>query len=532
MPRGMATASVCCVALTALAGCMVGPDYVRPETSVPASFKEADNGWKVAQPADALPRGDWWRVFDDPTLAALIERVDVSNQNLAAAEASWRQARALVDYARAGLFPTVSANASRTRSSNGGGSTAASSYYGGSSSSVRNSYTANLAASWELDVWGSVRRGTAAQRASAESAAAQVANARLSAQTTLAQTYFQLRAADALQALLDDTVAAYRQSLTLTQNRYAQGVVGRADVIQAQTQLQSAEAAALDNQSTRATYEHAIAVLVGTNPSTFSLAAAPLDAEPPSIPAVLPSTLLERRPDVAVAERRAAAANEQIGVAQAAFFPTLTLDAQGGFQSSTFSNWLTAPARFWSLGPSLAATLFDAGARRAQVEANRADYDNQVALYKQAVLEAFQDVEDQLATLRVLAREATIRRAAVESATQALAIVNNSYKAGTVTFLDVLTAQNTLFSSRQSLVETMGRRMVASAGLVKALGGGWDGDVSHVTSPASPASSASAAGAPAADAATGPVAEPVTESVTESVTAPAASAAPVAGRAG
>lgn len=478
-------------ALLGLAGCMVGPDYVRPQVSVPATFKEASPGWKHAEPADTAPRGEWWRMFGDPTLDALVARVDLSNQAVASYAASWRQARALVDNVRAGLFPTVSANASESRSGSGAGSSGNTAYYG-SSSRTRNSYTANLSASWELDLWGSVRRSTAAQRASAESAAAEVANARLSAQATLVQTYYQLRASDATQALLDDTVASYERTLTLTQNRYAQGVVGRADVIQAQTQLQNAQASALDNRINRATYEHAIAVLVGEPASTFSLAPAPLDAEPPAIPAALPSSLLERRPDIAVAERRASAANERIGVATAALFPSLTLDAQGGFQSSSFSNWLSAPARYWSLGPSLALTVFDAGARRAQIAAERADYDNQVALYKQSVLEAFQDVEDNLATLRVLADEEVRRRQAVENARQALDIETNAYRAGTVTFLDVLTAQNTLLSSRQTLSDVRGRRMVATAGLVKALGGGWNGDLEQPSAPLEAASAARA----------------------------------------
>jgi NodT family efflux transporter outer membrane factor (OMF) lipoprotein len=339
---------------------------------------------------------------------------------------------------------------------------------------VGNSFKVQLDASWEPDLWGSVSRTVNAQTAGQQGAAADLANARLSAQATLAQTYFALRALDSTQKLLDDTVAAYQRSLQLTQNQYAAGVAARSDVIQAQTQLQSAQASAIDNGVQRAQDEHAIAVLVGEPASTFSIPPMPLTATPPAVPVQMPSALLERRPDIASAERKAAAANEQIGVAIAAFFPSLTLSASGGFENSVFSQLLTAPSRFWTLGPQLAATLFDAGLRQAKTDAARAAYDGDVATYRQTVLAAFQDVEDNLASQRILEQEVVVQRQAVNSALQALAIVTNEYKAGTVGYVNVLTAQTTAFTAQQKLETIAGQRMVSSVGLVKALGGGWD----------------------------------------------------------
>ncbi|KVN97514.1 RND transporter [Burkholderia ubonensis] len=487
-----------------LAGCAVGPDYHRPDTPMPAAFKEAPAGWKVAQPADGADRGAWWRVYGDPQLDALIGKLNASNQTIAQSAAAYRQARALVAEARAAYFPTVglTASGSRSRSPRASlSSGSSSSFGGGSSGSIGNSYSVGLDASWEPDLWGKVSRTVGAQRAGEAAAAADLANARLSQQATLAQTYFQLRTADALQMLLDDTVASYARSLQLTQNRYAQGVAARADVIQAQTQLQSAQAAAIDNGVARAQYEHAIATLIGEPASTFSLPPLPLAAEPPVTPVGVPSALLERRPDIAAAERRAAAANEQIGVAISAFFPTLTLSAQGGVQSSVWSNLFTLPARFWTVGPQLAATLFDAGLRAAQTEAARATYDQDVAAYRLSVLTAFQDVEDNLASQRILAQEIDVQRQAVDSAEHALAIVTNQYKAGTVDYLNVLTAQTTAFSAHQKLATIAGQRMVSSVGLVKALGGGWD--VSQIARE----TGGVAAPAPASGAAAVPVAQ-------------------------
>ncbi len=447
--------------IVVLGACAVGPDYQRPTTVVPAAFKEAPRDWKVAQPADQWDRGPWWTMYDDARLAVLENRLNQSNQTIAQFAAAYRQARALVDEARAAYSPIVGFNASGSRAQAAPGP-------------VSKSYKLSLNALWEPDFWGRVSRSVAAQQAGQQSAAADLANARLSVQAALAQTYFQLRALDESQSLLDNTVVAFQRSLQLTQNRYAQGVVARSDVVQAQTQLLSAQASALDNGVARAQFEHAIAVLVDEPASTFSIPPSPLIATPPAAPAELPSALLERRPDVASAERRAAAANEQIGVAIAAFFPTLTVSATGGFQSSLLSQLLRAPSRFWTLGPGLAANLLDGGLRRAQTEAARANYDQTVATYRLTVLAAFQDVEDNLASLRILEQEAGVQRQAVESARQALTLVNNQYKAGTAGYVNVLVAQITAFTAEQKLSAIAGQRMVSSVGLVKALGGGWD----------------------------------------------------------
>jgi NodT family efflux transporter outer membrane factor (OMF) lipoprotein len=471
-PRAL-TIAVAAALATLLAGCAVGPDYKRPAAEIPASYKEAAPGWKVAQPADQQDRGDWWTIYEDPQLNALEDKLNASNQTIAQFAAAYRQARALVGEARAAYFPTVGASAGGTRSgfgsSSSGNATTTSSRSG-----VNNSYNVQLDASWEPDLWGSVTRSVNSQKAGQQGAAADLANARLSAQATLAQTYFSLRALDSTQKLLDDTVVAYQRSLQLTQNQYAAGVAARSDVIQAQTQLQSAQAAAIDNGVQRAQDEHAIAVLVGEPASTFSIPPMPLTATPPAVPAQMPSALLERRPDIASAERKAAAANEQIGVAIAAFFPSLTLSATGGFESSVFSQLLTLPSRFWTLGPQLAGTIFDAGLRQAKTEAARAVYDQDVATYRQTILAAFQDVEDNLASQRILEQEIVVQRQAVDSARQAVTIVTNEYKAGTVGYVNVLTAQTTAFLTEQKLESLAGQRMVSSVGLVKALGGGWD----------------------------------------------------------
>jgi NodT family efflux transporter outer membrane factor (OMF) lipoprotein len=472
--RARALALLCAAAALTfqLSGCAVGPNYQRPSAAVPASFKEAPEGWKFAHPADQTDRGPWWALYNDVQLNALEDQLNAQNQTIAQYAAAYRQARALVGEARAAYFPVVSASMNATRSrtptrvSNASGSFP--------SGSITNNFNLGLDATWEPDLWGKVSRTVGAQEAGQQGAAADLANARLSAQATLAQTYFQLRSLDAQQRLLDDTVAAYQKSLQLTQNKYAQGVAGRADVILAQTQLQSAQAAAIDNGVARAQNEHAIAVLIGRPASTFSLPPSPLAATPPEVPVSMPSALLERRPDIASAERKAAAANEQIGVAMSAYFPSLTISASGGFESSVFSKLLSMPSRFWTLGPSLAGTIFDAGLRHAQTDAARAAYDQQVAAYRQTVLAAFQDVEDNLASQRILAQEVVVQQQAVESAQHALQIVINEYKAGTTDYQNVLSAQTTAFLAQQKLASVGGQRMVSSVGLVKARGGGWD----------------------------------------------------------
>ncbi|MDR5733239.1 efflux transporter outer membrane subunit [Caballeronia sp. LZ025] len=472
--RQLRVIAVAAAVAIAVAGCAVGPDYQRPATPMPASYKEAPQGWKVAQPSDQFDRGEWWTIYNDASLNDLEARLNQSNQSIAQFAAAYRQARALVGEARASYFPTIGASASASRAGTGAGNRSTNSSSFGQQGSINNQFSLALDATWEPDLWGSIGRTVNAQKAGQQGAAADLANARLSAQATLAQTYFQLRSLDAQQKLLDETVGAYQQSLKLTQNQYAQGIVARSDVIQAQTQLQSAQAAAIDNGVARAQYEHAIAVLVGEPASTFSLPAMPLDATPPTVPAEMPSAILERRPDIASAERKAAAANEQIGIEIAAYFPSLTLSAQGGFESSVLSQLLRAPSRFWTLGPDIAATIFDGGLRAARTDAARAAYDQNVATYRQTVLTAFQDVEDNLASLRILEKEIVVQQQAVESAQQALAIINNQYKAGTVAFINVLTAQTTAFTAQQKLASIAGQRMVSSVGLVKALGGGWD----------------------------------------------------------
>ena len=500
-PRLMTIAAAAALA-AALAGCAVGPDYKRPETAIPASYKEAAEGWKVAQPADQQDRGAWWTIYNDSQLNALEDKLDTSNQTIAQFAAAYRQARALTAEARSAYFPVLSltGNGERQQSPARSGGFVSGTGSVGSSGQISNSFRLSGDASWEPDLWGQVSRTVAAQKAGQQAAAADLANARLSAQATLAQTYFTLRSLDAQQKLLDDTVASFERSLQLTQNRYGQGVAARADVVQAQTQLQSAQAAAIDNGVARAQNEHAIAVLIGEPASTFTLQQAPLDATPPGVPAQLPSALLERRPDIASAERKAAAANEQIGVAIAAYFPTLTIDATGGFESSVFSQLLTAPARFWTVGPQLAATLFDFGLRSAQTDAARATYDQNVATYRQSVLTAFQDVEDNLASQRILGKEIVVQQQAVQSAQQALDIVTNQYKSGTVDYLNVLTAQTTAFTAEQKLASIQGQRMVSSVGLVKALGGGWqvaqmDRETGSVAAPAAPVPASDAASA-------------------------------------
>lgn len=451
-----------------LSACAVGPDYVRPATEAPTAFKE-NKDWKTATPKDQELRGNWWEIYQDPQLNGLIEQVNISNQNLVQAEAQFRQAAALVQSARAAYLPTVSASVSATRS--GGGRTSSTNTSGGS---VSNSFSLGPSVSWEPDLWGRISRTVEANQATAQASAADLQATRLSAQATLAQNYLQLRVLDAQQTLLDDTVAAYQRSYQLTQNQYAVGVVAKSDVIQAQTQLKGAQAQALDNGVLRAQLEHAIAMLTGQPASAFSIAPAAMVAMLPAIPVGVPSTLLERRPDISAAERRAAAANAQIGVAKAAYFPNLTLSASGGFQSNSFANWLTVPNRIWSLGPALAATLFDGGARRAQSDQAIAGFDASVAAYKQTVLTGFQEVEDNLAALRILEQEAAVQDETVKSARLAVELILNQYKSGLVNYTSVATVQATALSAERSALDIQNRRLSASVLLIKALGGGWD----------------------------------------------------------
>jgi NodT family efflux transporter outer membrane factor (OMF) lipoprotein len=456
------------VLAVALGGCMVGPDYVRPKMDAPAQYKETPEGWRAASPSDAAPRGEWWGMFGDPQLDALIARIDISNQNIRVAEANLRQARALADQARAGLFPTLNANASATRTKSPSLPNAPSFATG-----AVNNYSASLNASWEPDFWGGVRRSVEAGEASFQASAAELETARLSARATLAQNYFLLRVADAARKTLEETVAAYTRTLELTRNRYAAGVAARVDVVQAEVQLKSTQAQLMDIGVQRAQLEHAIALQLGLAPADFSIEPAPLEARMPVIPTGLPSELLERRPDVAAAERRVAAANANIGVAQAAFFPAITLSASGGSRTTSLADLFAAPTHFWSLGLALAQPIFDAGLRSAQKAQAVAAYDAQVATYRQTVLTGFQQVEDNLAALRILEEEAAVQEEVVRGARQAVDLTTNQYQAGVVSYLNVIAAQATLLSNERALYDILGRRLTASVALITALGGGW-----------------------------------------------------------
>jgi len=452
--------------------CTVGPDYVRPAVDTPPSFKEAE-GWKVAQPQDEKPRGNWWEVFGDAQLNELAAQVDVNNQNIKLAEANVRQARALTDQARAAFFPTVTGNASATRGSVSGGGRSNANTGNSVGGGVANFYNVSLDATWELDLWGRVRRNVESAEASTQASVGDLEAAKLSAQAQLVQDYLLLRTQDATIALLQETVAAYARSLQLTQNQYAVGVAGRSDVVLAETQLKSTQAQAIEAGIVRAQLEHAIAILVGKPPSEVSIAPAPVKQVFPQIPPGMPSELLERRPDIAAAERRAAAANAQIGVAEAAFYPTLTLSATGGFASSSIANLFTLPSRYWSLGAALAQTIFDAGLRQAQTAQAIAAYDANVASYRQTVLTSFQEVEDNLAALRLLEQEAAVQDEAVKAARESLTITLNQYRAGTANYLAVVVVQAGALNNERTAVNILGQRLAASVALIKALGGGW-----------------------------------------------------------
>ena len=460
----------------ALSACTVGPNYQRPTVATPPAFKEAlvpsNAPWRQAQPSDTIDRGAWWSMFNDPVLDGLERRVNISNQNVAAAAAAYAQARDLVDQARASLFPTVSGTASATRSSGGAGGQVVGGFVT-SGSGAQNRFAAGLTGSWDADLWGRIKRTIEADRASAQASAADLANARLSAQSQLANAYYGLRIADELKQLLSDTVTAYQRAANLAQNRYDAGVIARADVITAQTQLQSAQAQLVDIDVSRAQNEHAIALLVGVPPSELAIAPIKLARLVPAAPVVVPSDLLERRPDIASDERSVAAANAQIGVATAAYFPSLTLSGSVGQSSSRLGNLFSAATRTWSIGPTVAETILDFGARKARVKQAEALRDQRTAEYRQTVLTAFQQVEDQLAALRVYADEATYRDATVTSAKQAEALALNRYQAGQVDYTTVITAQAQSLSAQQSQLTLMRQRLQSTVSLVQALGGGW-----------------------------------------------------------
>ncbi|MGO9232533.1 MAG: efflux transporter outer membrane subunit [Bryobacteraceae bacterium] len=473
MQRRMPSLGAVLAGALALAGCTPGPTYKRPTAVVPPAFKEqppADfkeaQGWKQAQPNDGQLKGKWWEIYNDSELNALEERVAIDNQNVLQAEAQYREAVAAVKIVRSGLYPTVSSAPSITASRN--------SPNVGAQPGVHATFTLPVSASWEPDLWGNIRRSVTAAAAQAQASAADLENARLLYQSELAQDFFALHGLDRDAELLTRTAKSYSEYLDLTRNRFAGGVASDLDVAQAESQLYAAQTELVDFGVTRAQMEHAIAVLTGQPPSALSISPKSLTTPPPPVPVALPSQLLERRPDIAANERLAAAANEQIGIAQAAFFPSLTLAATAGLQASRITTWLSWPSRFFSVGPTMAETIFDAGRRRAQVTQNLAAYDAAVAAYRQSVLTAFQQVEDSVSTLRVLADESVVADESVKSADRALLISTEQYKAGTTAYLTVLTAQATALAAERTQIDLLTRRLEASVQLVVNLGGGWD----------------------------------------------------------
>jgi NodT family efflux transporter outer membrane factor (OMF) lipoprotein len=469
------TALVCVLGMQT--ACSVGPKYTRPTAEVPSAYKElppgadkATQGWKTAEPRDQAARGKWWQSFNDPQLEALEEQVNVSNQNLQAAEAQFRQARALVRLNRAGYYPTITAAPSITTTHPSINRSIRPSVQ----ASTFNDYVLPLDLSYEADIWGRVRRTVEESGANAQASAADLQTIRLSIQSELATNYFTLRGLDSERQLLDSTVAAYAKALELTTNRYNAGVAPRSEVSQAETQLETTRAEAVDLGVARAQIEHAIAALVGRPASGLSIPPSPITGPPPSVPAGVPSELLERRPDVAAAERTVAAASAGIGIARTAYFPALTLAASAGFESTNITNWLTWPSRFWSIGPTLLQTVFDGGQRRALSEQAQAAYDTAVASYRQSVLNAFQEVEDNLALLRILADEAGVQEAAVKAAQRSLELAINRYKGGVITYLEVIIVQSATLANERTAVDILRRRMIGSVVLIKALGGGWD----------------------------------------------------------
>lgn len=444
-----------------LSGCLVGPDYHRPDAPVATAYKELA-GWKPGTPGDAIDRGAWWSIYHDPTLDGLEAQVAISNQSLKAAEAAYRQASALSAEARAGLFPTLGLGATATRSRDTTGSR-----------SGVDSFGLQSQASWDLDVWGKIRRTVESDVAGAEASAADLAAARLSAQGLLAADYFALRGADELQRLLDRTVAEYQRSLEIVQNQYDAGTAAKSALITAQTQLQTTQAQAVNVGVQRAQLEHAIAVLTGKPPAALTIASGSLAATVPVVPPSLPSSLLERRPDIAAAERRMQAENALIGVAVAAWYPDISLSAAFGYSASQLGALFEVPSRVWSLGAAASETLFDGGARSAGQRAAEAAYDESVANYRQTVLTALQSVEDQLSTLRILQQQAELQARAVASSRQAVAITLNEYRAGTIDYTSVVTAQAIALGDEQTALTIQQQRLVASAALIQDLGGGW-----------------------------------------------------------
>jgi NodT family efflux transporter outer membrane factor (OMF) lipoprotein len=465
--------SVAVMCGVSLAACAVGPNYHRPAFDAAANYKEAGD-WKPSEPNDVLSRGPWWKIFNDDVLDGLEAQIDISNQNVKAAEAAFEQSRALVAQARAGFWPTIAASLGAQRQGGAEVVTNAAGLPTGTTTRTQNTFTAGVSGNWDIDIWGRIRRNTESNVASAQANSAALAAARLSAQAELATDYFELRAQDQLEKLLDDTVEAETLSLHITESRYKFGVAARADVVTAETQLLSSQAQQVNAKIQRAILEHAVAVLIGKQPVEFSLAGSAMRSDVPTVPAGVPSTLLERRPDVAEAERKMAAANALIGVAKAGYFPDLTLSGQDSYSSNTFSHLIQQSNRIWSVGPALAETLFDGGLVRAQVRGARAAYEGTVDAYRQTVLTSFQQVEDEIVTLRVLEQEGVIEDETVKKAREAEALTLNQYKAGTVPYSSVITAQTTRLSAEETALQVLSSRLQASVALIEALGGGWD----------------------------------------------------------
>lgn len=455
----------------------MGPNYVRPKAEVPADYKES-NDWKVAQPSAEAIKGKWWEVYKDPLLNTLEEKIDVSNQSLKAAQAQFLQARAAVRISRSFLFPTVTANPAiaRERFSQNRPLGVV-----GDTQTFNDFQVPGIDASYELDVWGRVRRTVEQSRSQAQASAADLASVGLSLHAELAMDYFQLRGLDTQKQLLDSTVVAYQKALDLTQTRFKGGLASDVDVAQAQTQLETARAQSIDVEVQRAAFEHAIAVLTGQPPSTFTLAPSPMDAPPPPIPPGLPSDLLERRPDVSAAERRMQAANAQIGIARAAYFPLITLTGQGGFESIAAGTLFQGPSGLWAVGGTALETLFDAGRRRGTSDQAKAAYDQSIDNYRQTVLSAFQEVEDNMAALRILQGEAQTEEVAVGAAKHSVELSITRYRGGVTSYLEVTTAQSAALTDEVTAVTILTRRMTASVLLIKAIGGGWDASqIPHV----------------------------------------------------
>jgi NodT family efflux transporter outer membrane factor (OMF) lipoprotein len=459
--------ALCAIFSTA---CTVGPKYQRPVAAQtpPAAFKEfaGNDQWKMATPSDAVMKGKWWEIFGDPELSRLEELININNQNVKVAEAQFRQARALVAANHANYYPTIGSSPAITQAETGGGGRGA-----GGTSAI---FSLPFSASWEPDLWGRVRLSVENATANAQESAALLENARLSAQALLATDYFLIAGNDMQEAVLQDTIEAYQKNLQLTINRFNGGVASKSDVSLAQTQLLGAQAQSTDLRIARAQDEHAIAVLTGQPPAAVEIPVLKITGPPPPIPTALPSALLERRPDIAANERTVAAANANIGIAQTAYYPTLTLSANAGLLSNSLQSLFTWAARTWSAGPSISETLFDFGRRGAQIESTKAAYDATVATYRQTVLTAFEEVEDDLASLRYLAQEAQQQQEAVAAATTSLALENDRYKAGTDSYLSVITTQAILLNDQQTAVGILQRRMTAAVDLIKAMGGGWD----------------------------------------------------------